>query len=37
MSAVIVYREAKGTHQALKEALKTREPWDREVDFQRRK
>ncbi|KAF7982839.1 hypothetical protein HWV62_25800 [Athelia sp. TMB] len=30
-------REAKATQQTLKEALKTRDPWDREVEFQRKK
>jgi len=30
-------REARGLQQGLKEALKTREPWDKEVEFQRKK
>ena len=30
-------REAKSIHQSLKELLKTKEPFDREVDFQRKK
>ncbi|OBZ66360.1 hypothetical protein A0H81_13586 [Grifola frondosa] len=29
-------REAKGLQQSLKDSLKTREPWDKEVDFQRK-
>ena len=31
------YREAKGLQQGLKEALKTRDPWDKEIEFQRKK
>ncbi|KAI0922973.1 hypothetical protein AcV5_009826 [Taiwanofungus camphoratus] len=31
-----IAREAKGLQQGLKESLKTREPWDREVEFQRK-
>lgn len=31
-----IAREAKGIHQSLKELLKTKEPFDREVDFQRK-
>lgn len=33
----IATREAKGIHQSLKELLKTKEPFDKEVDFQRKK
>jgi hypothetical protein len=31
------YREAKGIHQSLKEALKDHDAWDREVEFQRKR
>ncbi|KAG6820008.1 hypothetical protein H0H93_006554 [Arthromyces matolae] len=31
-----IAREAKGIHQSLKELLKTKEPFDKEVDFQRK-
>jgi protein SMG7 len=34
---MIGLREAKGLQQGLKEALKTRDPWDKEVEFQRKK
>ncbi|KAI0039544.1 hypothetical protein FA95DRAFT_1567117 [Auriscalpium vulgare] len=34
--ASIIAREAKNLQQGLKELLKAREPWDREVEFQRR-
>lgn len=30
-------REAKGLHQGLKELLKTHNPWDKEVEFSRKK
>lgn len=32
-----IFSEAKGIHQSLKELLKTKEPFDKEVDFQRKK
>lgn len=31
------FREAKGLHQGLKELLKTHNPWDKEVEFSRKK
>jgi hypothetical protein len=36
MSSVML-REARSIHQSLKELLKTKEPFDKEVDFQRKK
>jgi len=36
MSSVVL-REARSIHQSLKELLKTKEPFDKEVDFQRKK
>ncbi|KAG6333715.1 hypothetical protein ID866_5373 [Astraeus odoratus] len=35
-TAVQISKEAKGIHQGLKELLKTRTPWDREVEFNRK-
>lgn len=35
--SVAALSEAKGIHQSLKELLKTKEPFDKEVDFQRKK
>ena len=37
MSFVVSLSEAKSIHQSLKELLKTKEPFDKEVDFQRKK
>jgi len=37
MSFVVFLSEAKSIHQSLKELLKTKEPFDREVDFQRKR
>jgi len=37
MSAPTLLSEAKSIHQSLKELLKTKEPFDKEVDFQRKK
>jgi len=34
---LITYREAKALHQGLKDLLKTRDPWNKEVEFQRKK
>ncbi|THH19407.1 hypothetical protein EW146_g1740 [Bondarzewia mesenterica] len=34
--ASAIAREAKSLHQGLKELLKSRDPWDREVEFQRK-
>jgi hypothetical protein len=34
---VSMNREAKGLQQGLKEALKNRDPWDKEIEFQRKK
>jgi len=36
MSVPTIVSEAKGIHQLLKELLKTKEPFDKEVDFQRK-
>ncbi|KAF8805580.1 hypothetical protein BYT27DRAFT_6658955 [Phlegmacium glaucopus] len=36
MSFVVLLREAKSIHQSLKELLKSKEPFDKEVDFQRK-
>ncbi len=33
----VIPREARSIHQSLKELLKTKEPFDKEVDFQRKK
>ena len=37
MSLLVFLREAKSIHQSLKELLKTKEPFDKEVDFQRKR
>jgi hypothetical protein len=37
MSLPVFLREAKSIHQSLKELLKTKEPFDKEVDFQRKR
>jgi protein SMG7 len=37
MSSLAFLSEAKNIHQTLKELLKTSEPFDKEVDFQRKK
>ena len=31
------HRDAKGIQQGLKEALKKQDPWDKEIEFQRKK
>ncbi|KAI6111723.1 hypothetical protein EDD16DRAFT_1198631 [Pisolithus croceorrhizus] len=36
-TAAQIAREAKGIHQGLKELLKTQNPWDKEVEFNRKK
>jgi len=37
MSQLITYREAKALQQGLKDLLKNRDPWHKEVEFQRKK
>lgn len=37
MSFTLSLSEAKSIHQSLKELLKTKEPFDKEVDFQRKR
>lgn len=37
MISSIIHRDAKGIQQALKEALKKQDPWDKEIEFQRKK
>ena len=37
MSLLVFLREAKSIHQSLKELLKAKEPFDKEVDFQRKR
>jgi len=37
ISQLTTYREAKTLQQGLKDLLKTRDPWNKEVEFQRKK
>ena len=37
ISQLTTYREVKTLQQGLKDLLKTRDPWNKEVEFQRKK
>jgi len=37
ISQLTIYREAKTLQQGLKDLLKTRDPWNKEIEFQRKK
>jgi hypothetical protein len=37
LQLILKLSEAKSTHQTLKELLKTHVPWDKEVEFQRKR